>query len=283
MKFLNKSHRNSTASKSSNDIAALTQQAVASAEEARPQVVANMLNTPTNRVFCTVRDPWTWVMQEILQMQAKKEQEAQLTIVDSYPELPSGKLNSSVSSSNVTTDDSSSRMSRGGRRKGKSFMAPAMSTLRIDIVSNQNNDLSLSSNTNGRQWTLASFHGTSEAFDGLEDKDEFVRTLKRCRCEHLELSPPSVLINWDVSQKECMNLVGDSMPTLLGNEGKNVAVLKEPMGKSGAGVFFVHDAQEIHEIIEVNRKQAQEESGFLDDLISQKGRIPSWGKLLCPC
>jgi carbamoylphosphate synthase large subunit len=79
-----------------------------------------------------------------------------------------------------------------------------------------------------------------------------------------------------------MNLVGDSMPTLLSNDNqdtsKRIAVLKEPMGKSGAGVFFVHDAQEIHEIIESNRKKAVEEPGFLDELIAQKGRIPSWGK-----
>eukprot|EP00339_Tiarina_fusa_P028620 CAMPEP_0117020124 /NCGR_PEP_ID=MMETSP0472-20121206/15338_1 /TAXON_ID=693140 ORGANISM="Tiarina fusus, Strain LIS" /NCGR_SAMPLE_ID=MMETSP0472 /ASSEMBLY_ACC=CAM_ASM_000603 /LENGTH=126 /DNA_ID=CAMNT_0004725247 /DNA_START=16 /DNA_END=396 /DNA_ORIENTATION=+ len=101
--------------------------------------------------------------------------------------------------------------------------------------------------------------------------------MQRCRCENLELSPPSRLINWDVTKEECMNLVGESLPSLLGNKNKEkVAVLKEPMGSSGTGVFFVSNAHEIHEIIEEHRKRAQNEPDFLDNLIAAKGRIPSW-------
>ena len=56
----------------------------------------------------------------------------------------------------------------------------------------------------------------------------------------------------------------------------HIAVLKEPMGSRGTGVFFVKDADEIHAIIEEHRQRAVSEQGFLDDLIAQKGRIPSW-------
>jgi hypothetical protein len=165
-------------------------------------------------------------------------------------------------------------------------VSPAsLQTLRIDIVTNhqsyQQQQLEPGGNDKSarRTWTLRAFHGTSEAFDGLEDKDEFVRTLQRCRCEQLGLSPPSVLINWDASAQECKNLVGDSMPTLLGKESAltKVGVLKEPTGKGGAGVFFVNTAEEIHELMDRNRKRAVEEPGLLDELIAEKGRIPSWG------
>jgi hypothetical protein len=100
-------------------------------------------------------------------------------------------------------------------------------------------------------------------------------------------------------------LVGDSLPSLLGERkdqrgqdqrgGRSssrsptrtptpapvdpstcIAVLKEPMGSRGTGVFFVRDSDEIHAIIEKNRKEATSEEGFLDKLIAEKGRIPSW-------
>ena len=105
-------------------------------------------------------------------------------------------------------------------------------------------------------------HGTSSALDSLEDKDELVRTIQRCRCEHLKLSPPSVLINWDVSKDECKRVLGDSLPVLPGNTS-SYAVLKEPMGSRGEGVFFVKDAEEIHKIVTEHRQRAQKEPGFM--------------------
>lgn len=68
------------------------------------------------------------------------------------------------------------------------------------------------------------------------------------------------------------------MPCLEANSpgSAHIAVLKEPMGSRGTGVFFVKDADEIHAIIEEHRQRAISEEGFLDDLIAQKGRIPSW-------
>jgi hypothetical protein len=193
----------------------------------------------------------------------------------------------SNSGNNVGRPKAMSSASRRATSSARRIKPTAsLQTLRIDVVTNhqsfqQSLELPMDNRLkNRRTWSLQSFHGTSEAFDGLEDKDEFVRTLQRCRCEHLELSPPSVLINWDASAQECRNLVGDNMPTLLGNEKytSSIGVLKEPMGKSGAGVFFVHNADEIHELMDRNRKRAVEEPGLLDELIAEKGRIPSWGK-----
>jgi hypothetical protein len=87
------------------------------------------------------------------------------------------------------------------------------------------------------------------------------------------------LVNWDVTKEECINVVGRDMPTLLGHEGpETVAVLKEPMGSRGTGIFFVRNAEEIHSIIDEHKKEAMSKPNFLDDLIEAKGRIPSWGK-----
>lgn len=92
------------------------------------------------------------------------------------------------------------------------------------------------------------FHGTSSAMDGLADKDEFVRTLKRYHCEYL--SPPTILIDWDASETFCRTV---RFPTLLpelksssssstimpneliaanhNNDKHIVAVLKTPLGE----------------------------------------------------
>ena len=222
-------------------------------------------------------------MNDISEVVNQHPQQAHMTLIDGYQELPSGRLASVAAAATATNNPAQQprRPSRVRRNKTKGATLATQATLRVDVVTNHQQYSPENIDINQNTWQLQSFHGTSEAFDGLEDKDEFVRTLQRCRCEHLELSPPSVLINWDVSAQECRNLVGDSMPALLGSENNNhtsIGVLKEPMGKSGAGVFFVHNAEEIHEIMERNRKRAVEEPGFLDDLIAQKGRIPSWGE-----
>ena len=131
---------------------------------------------------------------------------------------------------------------------------------------------------------LFAAHGSSAALDGLEDKDELVRTMQRCRCEHKEISPPSILINWDVTREECLREVGKELPTLEGNSLKDkYVVLKEPMGSQGKGIFFVKTAEEVHDIIERQRKLAQDDPNFFDNLIAAKGRIPSWGKSNARC
>lgn len=157
---------------------------------------------------------------------------------------------------------------RRRRNASKKFKGPA--TLQLEITNPSTGKIEYA------------VHGTSSALDGLEDKDELVRTLQRCRCDHLNLSPPSILIGWDVSRDECLNVLGKDLPTLKENKSEHkYAVLKEPMGSAGKGIYFVETAEEIHKIIDEHRQRALTETNLLDNLIAVKGRIPSWGKFAC--
>jgi hypothetical protein len=210
------------------------------------------------KVYYMVRHPWDWVMKCIQRTQT-------MTQVDSIPELPSAQLAAAQEGTPGANNTPSSTPATRRRRQNRRLNRP--STLKIEVTDKNTNAL------------VYGIHGSSTAFDGLEDKDELVRTLQRCRCENLGLSPPSILINWDVTKEECINVVGKALPTLDNNKGKDiVAVLKEPMGSQGKGIFFVKDAEEIHAIIDEQRERAMAEPSFLDNLISDKGRIPSWGE-----
>ena len=191
-----------------------------------------------------------------------------MTEVEKSADLPSAKIiaqNGAANNGEQAAPLPRSASARRRQRLAKERRAGAPSTLRLEKINTKNDAIEIA------------VHGTSAALDSLEDKDELVRTIQRCRCEHLQLSPPAVLINWDVSKDECKRVLGDSLPVLPGNSGR-YAVLKEPMGSRGEGVFFVKDAEEIHKIVSEHRQRAQKEPGFLDKLISAKGRIPSWGK-----
>lgn len=244
------------------------------------------LQSQDNHIFVSVREPWKWAIEEV----CNSGNYETITTVDDSHDLPSGKFAALAA---IARASNTSNTNRGRRRQQKnSTTSDTHCIMKIEVVSNNNN--------NTGQMTLKAFHGTSQAFDGLDDKDELARTLRRCRCEHMDISPPSQLINWDVTKEECKNLVGDSLPSLLGERkdqrgGRSssksptrapapapvdpstcIAVLKEPMGSRGTGVYFVRDSDEIHAIIEKNRKEATSEEGFLDKLIAEKGRIPSW-------
>jgi hypothetical protein len=210
------------------------------------------------KVSYMVRHPWEWVMKTI-------QRSSDMSQIDSIADLPSAKLSSAALEPMGANTPSSTPATRR-KRQNKRLNRP--STLKIEVTDVVTGALNYA------------VHGSSTAFDGLEDKDELVRTLQRCRCENLVLSPPSILINWDVTKEECLNVVGKDLPALENNSSENrVAVLKEPMGSQGKGIFFVRNAEEIHAIIDEQRERATAEPSFLDNLISDKGRIPSWGKL----
>jgi hypothetical protein len=178
-------------------------------------------------------------------------------------ELPSEKQAKAPEAEGMNPVTPATRRRRNAARK---FKGPA--TLKIEIVNSSTGLLEYAA------------HGTSAALEGMEDKDELVRTLQRCRCDNLNLSPPAVLISWDVSADECVNVVGKNLPMLSENKDeKKYAVLKEPMGSQGKGIYFVSSAEEIHKIIDEHRLRALKEPDLLDNLIAIKGRIPSWGKL----
>ena len=198
-----------------------------------------------------VRHPWQWVMRSL----------PTTHMVESVNTdgLPSANLPPGVPA--ITPATPATRR----RREARKFKGP--STVKLEITDTETKKI------------VFAVHGSSPALDGLEDKDELVRTLQRCRCDHLNLSPPAVLLSWDVTHEECLNVLGKSLPVLNGNDGRTkYAVLKEPMGSQGKGIFFVTNAEEIHKIIDEHRQRALNENGFLDNLIAVKGRIPSWGK-----
>ena len=266
--------------KSDKDLVSLGAKSSDSQEPGSSSTTVQSLLGKPNVLFYTVRNPWQWVMDRLVQSEFPN-----LTSIENQQELPTGKLAAAAAA--ASGEDSSSPPSARGRRRKKAVKYG--NTLRVEVVTSSSAEEAKTEET-AESTTKAevgiiryAIHGTSEAFDGLEDKDELVRTLQRCRCEHLELSPPSRLINWDVTQEECKNLVGDQLPRLLANDKKEkaserIAVLKDPMGGGGTGVFFVKNAEEINDIIEQQRKNAVEDADFLDKVIAEKGRIPSWGK-----
>lgn len=153
------------------------------------------LHSQDNHLFMAAREEWNWVLEDICAN--NNGATSVMTRVDAADDLPSGKL-ASVAKMAAASHPNTSRTSRRRNQKNNTAIIDANCTLRVDIVSNtkiQTRD--------ARPWTLTAFHCTSQAFDGLEDKDELARTLKRCRCEDMEISPPSQLINWDVTKVRC--------------------------------------------------------------------------------
>ena len=230
-------------------------------------------NTETAKhVTYFVRTPWQWIMHDI----AVEGMTEVVATTDLPSELQPQSKEGEASSANANTP-----ATRRRRNATKKFKGPAM--LKVELVHPATGALELA------------VHATSAALDGLEDKDELVRTLQRCRCDHLNISPPSVLISWDVTHEECLNVVGKSLPKLQEQQvqanrnspgtssdisnSKAFAVLKEPMGSQGKGIYFVEGAEEIHKVIDEHRQRALTEPDFLDNLIEVKGRIPSWGEL----
>jgi hypothetical protein len=199
-------------------------------------------------------------------------------------ELPSSQIELDASTSSpepaAAPPSSSSSSSSHHRRRGGSTLPKLRNhpcTLRVEITDNSESPLRIA------------VHGTSAAFDGLEDKDELVRTIQRCRCEELNISPTSILIKWDVTKDECNNVVGSRLPSLHDHEDNSlnnnnnsgtepdIAVLKAPLGSRGEGIYFVGSIDEMYEIIEANRDKTYEAGqDFLENIIETKGRIPSW-------
>jgi hypothetical protein len=226
-----------------------------------------------------IRHPWQWVMHEIATPGMEE--------VMAPSELPLSKAAAAVAQSlaaaAAVTNTPSTPATRRRRNQKKSNKNTVPATFRLNICSGSGDGSSSSSDK-----VELAIHGTSSAIDGLEDKDELFRTLQRCRCDQLNLSPPSILVSWDVTHEECLNVVGKKLPSLemeaaaadgdattLNNK---VAVLKEPMGSQGKGIYFVKNAEEIFSIIDEQHQRAMKEPQFLDNLIEAKGRIPSWGE-----
>ena len=200
-----------------------------------------------DHIHYTIRSPWQWVMRAVAQESGFIEKTSKDDLVST-----------SVLETHV---DETPR-----RRKQRAIPAPC--TLRLELIDAAG------------QLISPAYYGISCALDGLEDKDELVRTFQRCRAEHLQFSPPSVLIKWDLQENECNNII-KALPCLSDTDtnSSGFAVLKEPMGSRGDGIYFVKTIEEMYNIIAEHRDRALHEGDdFLDSVMAQKGRIPSWGE-----
>ena len=150
------------------------------------------LNSQDSHIFISVREPWKWVIEDICVR--NRGYLSTVTRVETAQDLPSGKL-ASVAALAASSHSTTTRSSRRRNQKGNSVTTDARCILRLEIVSNTK-----TYRDDSRPWVLKAFHCTSQAFDGLDDKDELARTLRRCRCEDLGISPHSQLINWDVTK-----------------------------------------------------------------------------------
>ena len=149
------------------------------------------LQSQENHIFISAREPWKWVMEDVCSQNSGGL--STITRVDTAQDLPSGKL--APLAALAVASNPNKNTGRRRHQKNNTATTDAHCTLRVEIVSNANTN-----NNKSRQLIVTAFHCTSQAFDGLDDKDELARTLKRCRCEDLDLSPPSQLINWDVTK-----------------------------------------------------------------------------------
>eukprot|EP00978_Attheya_sp_CCMP212_P010251 scaffold24666_cov49-Attheya_sp.AAC.3 len=257
------------------------------APPAAPVPPATPKTTP--QLHFTARSPWSWVLRKMATSESIMNSFGCARMVEALliSELPSSQIELDASpepAAAAAAPPSSSSSSGSGssshhRRRGGSSLPKLRNhpcTLRVEITDNSESPLRMA------------VHGTSAAFDGLEDKDELVRTIQRCRCEELNISPTSILIKWDVTKDECNNVVGSRLPSLHDHEDTNnntntagtepdIAVLKAPLGSRGEGIYFVGSIDEMYEIIEANRDKTYEAGqDFLENIIATKGRIPSW-------
>jgi hypothetical protein len=199
-----------------------------------------------------------------------------MTEVSSASKLPSAQQALQQQQA-TSTSVSQSPVPRRRRQVAKKSKNQLPATFRMEVLDKET------------QRVVVAWHGTSSAFDGLEDKDALVRTIQRCRAEEFHVSPPSVLLNWDVSLEECRNVIGPSLPALkttpttaadgttTSSASPPFAVLKEPMGSQGKGIYFVRTVDEIHAIVDEQHQRARAQPDVLDSLIAAKNRIPSWG------
>mmetsp|Transcript_7526 Transcript_7526/g.11483 ORF Transcript_7526/g.11483 Transcript_7526/m.11483 type:complete len:425 (+) Transcript_7526:114-1388(+) len=214
---------------------------------------------PSLSIEYVAHSPWKWVMERVQEdiNNSEKPKNGNTTTITNMKEV--------ASRDDLPSAELLKKLSEGipsyKKKKLRNF------TFLLDVV--QTTDKAIH----------CCYHGISGALDGLEDKDELVRTFQRCRIEHLEYTPPSLLLRWDTTLQECQLIVKDQLPMLQQNTNENgnssttpFAVLKEPLSTKGEGIHFVRNVQEIYDILE----QHKNNDDALTEMMDIKGRIPSW-------
>ena len=105
--------------------------------------------------------------------------------------------------------------------------------------------------------------GDSLLLEGLEDKDVFAYTMNKYAMDKI---PYTLLLPYDahLNAKEQVKL--PSTP----------AVLKQPLGCCGEGVFFVYSTEDVLKKVAEDYERATKEKGFLEEIMRSKQRIPMW-------
>lgn len=213
----------------------------------------------------TVRAPWSWVLERVaddLTISCAKGQSTEEGNNDDGENTPSD-LRYCCSHRNLPS------YRRPEPRKHR--RPPMPCTLRLDRVTTTRDGVT----------KIESFHGTSWALNGLEDKDVMVRTFEEIESTQ-DFIPPSILLPWDCTEQNndvWAELCSDPQchwPHL--NKLASFAVLKQPLGSRGDGIYFVKGIEQVREIVETHRVQALRDIPFLESIRAQKGgRMPSWG------
>jgi len=226
--------------------------------------------TTNSSIQYTINGPWQWVMERVGD-ESKSSIGYAMEERTHRSDLPS----TTLLPPRTTAVATPSRRSRANKKKTRT------STMSLDVISTTTTTTKNGDNKAGEGDGVvlkSSHHGISAALDGLEDKDELVRTLQRCRIDHLGYAPPSQLIRWDITLSECQKMITE-LPLLQTQDtntdnSTSFAVLKEPLSSQGKGIHFVSSTQEIYSIMENHRKNSS--SDYLDEVIETKGRIPCW-------
>ena len=155
------------------------------------------------KIVYVVSQQWKWIMDRCKTdaMESLSEDSAESLPLQQLQQQQQQSNNQTTTATPKPTAAFTPRQRRARQTMRAKHTIPA--TLRIEVVDPHDGSV------------VVAWHGTSSAFDGLEDKDALVRTIQRCRVEELQLSPPSVLINWDVSLEECRNVVGATLPSIM--------------------------------------------------------------------
>ena len=140
-------------------------------------------------------------------------------------------------------------------RVGAGRVKPQYALFRLEFVLKRN-DYTLLSNA----WAI------SPALEYLDPKDSLYKSF--CTCGVQNVMPFTVLLPWNCSSEIDIpeNVLLNSEPFLL----------KAALGSGGYGLYFVHNRADVIKVIKNHASKADGVSGFVENLKSSYGDVPSW-------
>lgn len=134
---------------------------------------------------------------------------------------------------------------------------PSYALFRIEMSLNNNSKRSFS------------IWASSQAFSIVDSKDSLYRKLNEYGISYL--MPSTTLLPWDLDSI-------DDIRKLMNDEdfATSQLVLKSAIGSGGSGIYFVSSEQDVLNVIRNHAKKAKLYEGFIDNLITWYGNVPSW-------